>query len=86
MVDGRNGMKYIYMLLMLIPINTYLNNNKPCSQHYTLTYNTPVWFCIPDQLCWTRGKIIYLWNYYPIISSGHGLIEFNDVVWEIGYE
>jgi hypothetical protein len=81
-------MKYIYILLLLSisPNNSYINYNKPCGQHYTLEQNTPVWFCIPDQLCWTKGKVIYLWGYYPIISSNHGLINFNDVIWETKYE
>jgi hypothetical protein len=35
-------MKYIYILLMLIPINTYLDHNKPYGQHYTLTQNTSI--------------------------------------------
>ena len=80
-------MKYIYILLLLsIPLNSCVNYNKPCGQHYTLEQNIPVWFCIPDQLCWTKGKVIYLWGYYPMISSNHGLINFNDVIWETRYE
>jgi hypothetical protein len=55
-------------------------------QHYTLPQSTPVWFYVPDELCWTRGETIYLWGYYPMIHSGVGLKSFNDVVWEIGYE
>jgi len=78
-------MKYLYILL-LIPINLYIGYNKPCSQHYTLKHDTPVWFYIPDELCWTKGRVIYLWNYYPMISSNHGLMEFNDVIWETRYE
>ena len=80
-------MKHIYILLLLIiPFNRYVNYNKPCSQHYTLEQNTPIWFCIPDQLCWAKGKVIYLWGYYPIISSDYGLINFNNVIWETRYE
>lgn len=78
-------MKYLYILL-LVPLNLYIDYNKPCGQHYSLTQNTPLWFYIPDQLCWTRGEAVYLWGYYPMISSSHGLIEFNDVIWEKRYE
>jgi hypothetical protein len=62
--------------------------NKPCGQHYSLIQNTPVWFYIPDQLCWTRGETIYLWGYYPVIFSKdlNKTFEFNEVEWMIGNE
>ncbi len=85
MVDGRNGVKYIYILL-LVPLNLYIHHNEPCGQHYTLQPNTPIYFCIPDELGWTRGDVIYLWGYYPMIYSEVGLKHFNDVVWETRYE
>lgn len=74
----------IVSIVLLLPLNFYLMRDNPYSQHYTLKQDTPVWFYIPDQLCWTRGKTIYLWGYYPMISSSYGLIEFNNVIWEIG--
>jgi len=70
-------MKYLYYLILLI---------IPISQHYTLSQNTPIWFCIPDELGWTRGSVIYLWGYYPMIQSEYPLKDFNDVVWETRYE
>lgn len=77
-------MKYLYFLiLLLIPFYIY---DKPYGQHYSLSSNTPIWFYIPDQLPYTKGKVIYLWGYYPMIKSKYGLIEFNDAIWEIGYE
>lgn len=80
-------MKYIVLtLLSFVSLNICLNQNSPCMQHYTLPQSTPVWFYVPDELCWTRGETIYLWGYYPMIHSGVGLKSFNDVVWEIGYE
>ena len=80
-------MKYVYILLLMsVPLNSYINNNKPCGQQYALEQNTPLWFYIPDQLCWTRGETIYLWGYYPMIYSDYGLVHFNDVIWETRYE
>lgn len=70
-------MKYIYSLILLL---------IPIGQHYTLQHNTPVWFCVPDEIGWTRGNVIYLWDYYPMIYSEVGLKDFNDVVWETRYE
>jgi hypothetical protein len=70
-------MKYIYSLVLLL---------IPIGQHYTLEPNTPVWFCIPDELSWTRGNVVYLWGYYPMVSSEKGLKDFKDINWEIGYE
>jgi hypothetical protein len=69
--------KYIYSLILLL---------IPIGQHYTLQHNTPVWFCVPDELGWTRGNAVYLWGYYPMIHSKIGLMEFNDVIWETRYE
>lgn len=80
-------MKYLFIFLFLSPINnTYFEYNKPCGQYYTLEQNTPIQFYIPDQLCWTNGKVIYLWGYYPMIYSDYGLVHFNDVIWETRYE
>jgi hypothetical protein len=76
-VDERYGMKYIYSLILLL---------VPLGQHYTLENNTPVWFYIPDELGWTRGKVVYLWGYYPMVSSDNGLKDFKNIVLEIGYE
>jgi hypothetical protein len=70
-------MKYLYYLILLV---------IPISQHYALQPNTPIWFCIPDELGWTRGNVIYLWGYYPMIRSEYPLKDFNDVVWEVAYE
>jgi len=70
-------MKYLYCLILLV---------IPIGQHYTLQPNTPIYFCIPDELGWTRGSVVYLWGYYPMIYSEIGLKDFNDVVWETRYE
>lgn len=70
-------MKYLYILLLLI---------APLSQHYALQQNTPVLFCIPDELGWTRGCVVYLWGYYPIIYSEIGIYEFKNTVWDVAYE
>jgi len=74
--------KILSIVLLLIT----LNYNKPISQHYTLPEHTPIWFYIPDELGWTRGKTVYLWGYYPMIHSRAGLKDFKDVVWETRYE
>jgi hypothetical protein len=69
-------MKYIYSLILLIPL----------CQHYTLQQGSPIWFYISDECGWTKGEVIYLWGYYPMVHSNMGLKDFKDINWEIGYE
>ena len=70
-------MRYIYSLVLLL---------IPIGQQYALQPNTPIWFYIPDELGWTRGNVVYLWGYYPMVSSEKGLKDFKDINWEIGYD
>jgi hypothetical protein len=73
-------------ILQIVLLLIVLNYNQPYRQYYKLPDYTPIWFCIPDELGWTRGNVIYLWGYYPMIQSEYPLKDFNDVVWEVAYE
>jgi len=75
----------ILLVLSILPFNRYMSDNG-YGQHFYLKQDTPVWFHIPDQMGWTKGRTIILWGYYPMINYKYGVMEFNDVVWEIGYE
>jgi len=64
------------------------NIEKPLAQQYTLKLSDPILFYKPDEIGWTRGQLLYLWGYYPVIFSKdlNKTFEFNEVEWMIGNE
>ena len=81
---------FVMLSLFLVPI--VLNPihkksvKKPLSQQYTLNQFDPIWFYKPDEIGWTRGQVVYLWNYYPMIHSQdlNKTFEFKEVEWMVG--
>lgn len=65
-----------------------LRCDKPLAQQYTLKSSDPLWFYKPDEIGWTRGQVLYLWGYHPIIYSEdlNKTFEFKDVEWMVGHE
>jgi hypothetical protein len=63
-----------------------LKQTKPLAQQYTLNHFDPIWFYKPDEIGWTRGQVVYLWNYYPVIHSQdlNKTFEFKEVEWMVG--
>lgn len=65
-----------------------LKQSKPLAQQYLLNQSDPVWFCKPDKIGWTKGEVLYLWGYYPVIFSKdlNKTFEFKEVEWAVGHE
>lgn len=65
-----------------------LKETKPLAQQYTLNQSDPIWFYKPDEIEWTRGEVVYLWGYHPVIfSKDHNKIfGFHEVEWTNRYE
>lgn len=65
-----------------------LRYDKPLAQQYTLKSSDPLWFCKPDEIGWTKGEVVYLWGYYPVIFSQelNKTFEFKEVEWTVGNE
>jgi hypothetical protein len=96
------GLELIFMPLILCFITftifvldpTHKNNrkklqqNKPVAQQYTLNQSDPIWFYKPDEIGWTRGEVVYLWGYHPVIFSKdlNKTFKFHEVEWTTGYE
>ena len=86
------GFVLIFVMLSLFFVPIVLNPihkksvQKPLSQQYTLNQFDPIWFYKPDEIGWTRGQVVYLWNYYPVIHSQdfNKTFEFKEVEWVIG--
>jgi hypothetical protein len=65
-----------------------LKYSEPQSQHHILKSSDPIWFYKADEIGWTRGQVLYLWGYYPVIFSKdlNRTFQFNEVEWAIGNE
>lgn len=65
-----------------------LKQDKPAAQQYVLNQSDPIWFCKPDKIGWTKGEVLYLWGYYPVIFSKdlNKTFEFKEVEWAVGHE
>ena len=63
-----------------------LHHDKPLCQQYKLNQFDQIWFYKPDEIGWTRGQVLYLWGYYPVIFSQdlNKSFEFNEVKWMVG--
>lgn len=63
-----------------------LKETKSLAQQYALNQYDKVWFYKPDEIGWTRGQVVYLWDYYPVIHSQdlNKTFEFKDVEWMVG--
>ena len=73
------------VVLMLNPVHEN-NIEKPLAQQYVLKQSDKIWFCKPDEMGWTRGQVLYLWGYYPVIFSQdlNKTFEFKEVEWMVG--
>jgi hypothetical protein len=65
-----------------------LRYSKPLAQHYTLKSSDTIWFYKSDEIGWTRGQVLYLWGYHPVIFSKdlNKTFQFHEVEWAIGNE
>jgi len=80
----------ILVLLTTFALNPLYKNNtsKPLCQEYTLKQSDPVWFYKPDEIGWTKGEVVYLWGYHPVIHSKNlnKTFQFHEVDWIVGNE
>jgi hypothetical protein len=82
----------IFCVVILNPIHkkniAELKETKPLAQQYTLNQSDPIWFYKSDEIGWTRGEVIYLWGYHPVIFSKdlNKTFKFNEVEWTNRYE
>lgn len=98
--NGPDGFMLVLLMLSLcfivfiaIVLNPLHKKNiekplKPLSQQYALKQSDQILFCKPDEMGWTRGQVLYLWGYYPVIFSQdlNKIFEFKDVEWMVGNE
>lgn len=65
-----------------------LQHDKPVAQQYTINQSDPIWFYKPDEIGWTRGEVLYLWGYHPVIFSKdlNKTFKFHEVEWTTRYE
>jgi hypothetical protein len=65
-----------------------LKQPKPLVQQYLLNQSDPVWFYKPDELEWTKGEVIYLWGYHPVVYSKqlNKTFKFHEIEWTVGNE
>jgi hypothetical protein len=77
----------IFCAVVLNPVHKKNIERLP-AQHYTLKSSDPIWFYKPDEIGWTKGEVLYLWGYYPVIFSEDlkKTFQFNEVEWMIGNE
>ena len=62
------------------------NTSKPLCQQYTLKQSDPVWFYKPDEIGWTKGEVLYLWGYHPVVHCKqlNKIFNFHEIEWTIG--
>lgn len=62
------------------------NISKPLCQQYTLKQSDPVWFYKPDEIGWTKGEVLYLWGYHPVVNCKqlNKTFNFHEIEWIIG--
>lgn len=65
---------------------TKLQKTKPLCQQYTLKQSDPVWFYKPDEIGWTKGEVVYLWGYHPVVHCEqlNKTFNFHKIEWIIG--
>jgi hypothetical protein len=86
------------LLLIILPIFLVLfgvfilnplhknNISQPLCQQYTLKQSDQVWFYKPDEICWTKGEVLYLWGYHPVVycKQLNKTFNFHEIEWTIG--
>lgn len=75
----------VFVAIVLNPVHEK-NIEKPLAQQYVLKQSDKIWFCKPDEIGWTKGQVLYLWGYYPVIFSQdlNKTFEFKEVEWMVG--
>jgi hypothetical protein len=65
-----------------------LKQDKPLCQQYTLNQSDQIWFYKSDEIGWTKGEVVYLWGYHPVIVSkeSNKIFKFHEVEWMVRYE
>ena len=97
---GPDGFSLVFIPLIIFFViffvfaldTTYKKNIKqfkqdqPAAQQYTLNQSDPIWFYKPDEIGWTKGEVVYLWGYHPVIHSKNlkKTFKFHEVEWMVG--
>lgn len=100
--NGPGGLELVFMALVMCFIVfvaivvepahkkniAKLKQSKPLAQQYLLNQSDPVWFYKPDELEWTKGEVIYLWGYHPVVYSKqlNKTFKFHEIEWTVGNE